>query len=59
MMKLTSDNAGFWNTMTATRPISDARSRPIAVINKLITPAAELAPVVSRARNSEEWRSAK
>jgi len=34
-------------------------SRPIAVIRRLSTCVAELAPIVSRDRNSEEWRLAK
>ena len=45
--------------MTAQSPISDIRSRPIAVIKRLMTWLTELAPVVSRAMNSDEWRSAK
>ena len=45
--------------MTIDSPMSDIRSRPIAVMRRLITPLTALAPVVSRAMNSDEWRSAK
>ncbi len=54
-----SDITGSWITITIDSPISDIRSRPIAVMRRLITPLTAAAPVVSRAMNSEEWRSAK
>ena len=50
---------GSWITITMTRPISDIRSRPTAVISRLITWLTAAAPVVSRAMNSDECRSAK
>ncbi len=53
-MKPNSDITGSWITITVTNPISDIRSRPIAVISRLITPLTAAAPVVSRAMNSEE-----
>ena len=59
MMKPAIDITGSWTTMTMQSPISDSRSRPIAVIRRLITWLAAAAPVVSRAMNSDEWRSAK
>ena len=55
----TSDITGSWITMTMHSPISDIRSRPIAVIRRLMTWLTAFAPVVSRAMNSDEWRSAK
>ena len=57
--KPNSDITGSCITITATRPISDSRSRPTAVISRLSTWRRRLAPVVSRARNSDECRSAK
>ena len=53
------DITGSWTTITVTRPISDSRSRPIAPITRLSAWLAAAAPVVSRARNSDECRSAK
>ena len=53
------DITGSWITITTQSPMSDIRSRPMAVIIRLITWATALAPVVSRATNSDEWRSAK
>ena len=38
---------------------SDSRSRPTEVISRLSTCVAAAAPVVSRAMNSDEWRSEK
>ncbi len=54
MMKPAIDMTGSWITMTIDSPISDIRSRPIAVMSRLITPLTAAAPVVSRAMNSEE-----
>ena len=45
--------------MTATSAISDSRSRPTALISRLSTCVTEVAPAVSRARNSDECRSEK
>jgi len=56
---LTSDIIGSFDTMTIKSAISIRRSRPKAVIRRLITYVAELAPVVRRATNSDECRSAK
>ena len=58
-MKPAIDITGSWTTITMQSPISDIRSRPIAVIRRLITWLTAAAPVVSRAMNSDEWRSAK
>ena len=58
-MKLKNDMIGSWTTITASRPISESRSRPIAVTSRLMTWLAAAAPVVSRAMNSEECRSEK
>ncbi len=49
-----SDIAGSWITMTPQSPISDIRSRPMAVMRRLMTPLTAAAPVVSRAMNSDE-----
>ena len=57
--KPTSDITGSWITITANRPISVSTSRPIEVISSDSTRFAAVAPVVSRAMNSEEWRSEK
>ena len=46
-------------SMTQTRPISSSRSRPSALIRRLRTWVTEVAPAVSRARNSDECRSEK
>ena len=54
-----SDNSGSCATITLTRAISVSRSRPIALIRRLSTSVMDLAPVVSRARNSDECRSEK
>ena len=53
------DITGSRTTITIESPMSDSRSRPMAVIRRLITWLTALAPVVSRAMNSDEWRSAK
>ncbi len=58
-IKPASDITGSWVTITIVSPMSDARSRPTAVIRRLMTACTALAPVVSRAMNSDEWRSAK
>ena len=58
-MKPPSDMIGSCVTITMVSPISDMRSRPAAVIRRLITDDTALAPVVSRAMNSDECRSAK
>ena len=58
-MKPASDITGSWVTITMVSPISDIRSRPTAVIRRLMTADTAVAPVVSRAMNSDEWRSAK
>ena len=57
--KPASDITGSWVTITIDSPISDIRSRPIAVIRRLMTDDTACAPVVSRAMNSDECRSAK
>ena len=59
MMKPMSDITGSWITITRDNPRSDIRSRPNAVTSRLITWLTAVAPVVSRAMNSDEWRSAK
>ena len=53
------DSSGSCTTMTIDSATSDIRSRPIAVMSRLITMVTAAVPVVSRAMNSEEWRSAK
>ena len=58
-MRPPSDMIGSCVTITITRPISDIRSRPMAVMSRLITDDTALAPVVIRAMNSDECRSAK
>ena len=55
----TIDSSGSCTTMTIDSPTSDIRSRPIALMRRLITMVTAAVPVVSRAMNSEEWRSAK
>ena len=59
MMKPPSAMIGSWITITIVRPISDIKSRPMAVMRRLMTWLTAAAPVVSRAMNSDEWRSAK
>ena len=59
MIKPPSAMIGSWISITIVSPISDIRSRPIAVMRRLITWLTAAAPVVSRAMNSDEWRSAK
>ena len=59
MMKPPSDMMGSWITITTQSPMSDIRSRPIAVMRRLMTPLTAFAPVVSLAMNSDEWRSEK
>ncbi len=54
-----SDNHGSCATITLTRAIRVNRSRPIALIRRLSTSVMDLAPEVSRVRNSEECRSEK
>ena len=46
-------------SITQTSAISDSTSRPTALISRLSTCVTELAPAVSRARNSDECRSEK
>ena len=58
-MTLNSDSTGSCTAMTAASPMSESRSRPIDVMSRLSTWLAAAAPVVSRAMNSELWRSAK
>ena len=58
-IKPASDITGSWVTITTQSPISDIRSRPMAVMRRLMTWLTALAPVVNRAMNSDEWRSAK
>jgi len=48
------DITGSWITITIDSPMSDIRSRPMAVMRRLITWLTALAPVVSRAMNSDE-----
>ena len=59
MIRPTSDITGSWITITANRPISVSTSRPIEVISSDSTRFAAVAPVVSRAMNSDECRSEK
>ena len=49
MMKPPSAMIGSWITITIVRPISDIRSRPMAVMRRLMTWLTAAAPVVSRA----------
>jgi hypothetical protein len=58
-MRVAIERSGSWYTITATSPIKESRSRPIEVMSKLSTWVAAAAPGMSRAANSEEWRSAK
>ena len=58
-MTLKSDITGSCTAMTAASPMSESRSRPIDVMRRFNTWLAAAAPVVSRAMNSELWRSAK
>ena len=59
MIRPTSDITGSWITITANRPISVSTSRPIEVISSDSTRFVAVAPVVSRAMNSDECRSEK
>src|SRR5438045_953029 len=49
-MKLKSDITGSCTAITVASPMRESRSRPSAVISRLSTPLAAVAPVVSRGR---------
>ena len=53
------DSTGSCVTITKIRLTSSSRSRPTALISRFRTSVMDLAPEVSRARNSDECRSEK
>ncbi len=59
MMRPAIDMIGSSITITKVRPISDIRSRPTAVMSRLMVWLTAAAPVDRRTINSEECRSAK
>jgi len=59
MISPTNAITGSWTIITANRPISVNTSRPRDVISSESARFAAVEPVVSRAMNSEEWRSEK